>query len=65
MSAKERLQALQAALEERGVKDVKFYFNPSSETSVSDLASDMAAVLEAVRDGKTRKIPSFSSLNAA
>lgn len=65
MSAKERLQKLQAALEKRGVKDVKFFFSLTSETSVSELASDVADVLQAVEDGRAREISSFAELKAA
>ena len=52
MSAKERLQVLQAALVERGVRDVKFLFSLDAYTSVNKVASDVADVLEAVQQGR-------------
>lgn len=63
VSAKERLQKLQAALEKRGVQDVKFCLSLGSETSVEDLASEVADVLEAVEKGAARKISTFAELN--
>lgn len=65
MNAKERLQKVQATLVERGVKDVKFFVNLGTETSVSALANDVADVLEAVVRGDARAINSFAELNAA
>lgn len=62
MSAAERLEGLQAKLVARGVQDVKFYFPLSSETSVSKLAASVADVLEAVENGRVRKIASFAEL---
>ncbi len=64
MSAKERLDALQAKLVARGVKDVKFYFTLGSEMSKTGLANDVADVLDAVESGRVREIQSFSELSA-
>lgn len=63
-NAKERLQKLQAALVQRGVKDVKFFATFGSETSAHELASDVAEVLEAVEAGRARKIANFAQLGA-
>lgn len=46
MNAKERLQGLEAALAERGVVDVKFFFNRVG-SKLSEVTSDVADVLEA------------------
>lgn len=46
MSAKERLLGLEATLRERGVVDVKFFFNRVG-IKLSDMTSDVADVLEA------------------
>ena len=48
MNAKERLQALEAALRTRGVVDVKFFFSKGADTKLSDVAADVVEVLEAV-----------------
>lgn len=48
MSAKERLQEQQAALEQRGVRDVKFCFAPSATaTPLSEVQYSVANFLEA------------------
>lgn len=52
MSAKERLQNLQAALSERGVVDVKFFFNKQRGASLTAVATDVADVVEAFLDGR-------------
>ncbi len=57
MSAEERLNALQVALEERGVKDVKFLFGSVSEKGLSQLASDVADALDAVLGNRFAKLP--------
>lgn len=54
MSAKHKLQALEAALKERGVVDVKFFFS-NEGASPTKVASDAATVLEAMLQGKTIK----------
>jgi len=51
MSAKERLQGLQAKLQECGVVDVKFFFSGSASTPLSQFAADAADVLQAYLDG--------------
>lgn len=50
-NAKERLQAVQAALVSRGVVDVKFFFNLGDDDRLTDVASDAASFLEAVVAG--------------
>jgi hypothetical protein len=57
MSAKDRLQVLQAALEERGARDVKFFFNLGSDTQLTKVVSDVADVLDAVIAGRTVPMP--------
>lgn len=48
MSANERLQGLQAALEQRGVRDVKFCFAPGVTTRpLTTVQSDVADFLDA------------------
>ncbi len=47
MSAKDRLQSMQAALTERGVKDVKFFFSSESLGTLSQAAEGAAVVLGA------------------
>ena len=59
MSAEERLEKLQAALTKRGVKDAKFFFGVVSEKPPSQLASDVAAALEAVTAGKFSLMPAL------
>lgn len=52
MSAKERLQALEAALRQRGVVDVKFLFSLGSAAALSAVSAEVADVLQSVLDGK-------------
>lgn len=47
MSAKVRLQALEAALRERGVVDVKFFFDHAKKP-LTGVVSDVVSVLDAV-----------------
>ncbi|WP_460454159.1 hypothetical protein [Arenimonas aestuarii] len=55
MNAKERLQALEAALRERGVVDVKFFFAEGADDhALSVVGSDVADVLEAMLRGEHR-----------
>lgn len=54
MSAKVRLQALEAALRERGVVDVKFFFSKGADTMLSEVTADVVEVLEAVVAGKVK-----------
>lgn len=51
MSAKARLQTLEAALRERGVVDVKFFFT-NTNVALSTIASDAADALQAALDGR-------------
>src|SRR5690348_12170803 len=48
MSAKERLQALEAALKGRGVVDVKFCFNTTNNGALSTITNDVADAVEDV-----------------
>ena len=48
MSAKERLQKLQTALQERGVVDVKFFFSKQRNASLATVANDVADVVDAM-----------------
>lgn len=51
MSAKERLQKLQTALEHEGAVDVKFFVSANTtEASLTDVATDAANFLEAALD---------------
>lgn len=59
MSAEVRLGKCQAALEKRGVRDVKFMFGVVSEKPLSQLASDVAEALEAVNGGNYKSLPSL------
>lgn len=55
------LQAVQAALEQRGVQDVKFLFNRQAYAHLpSDVASDVADVLTKYFDGKFVDVGNFS-----
>jgi hypothetical protein len=51
MSAKVRLQALEAQLRERGVVDVKFFFDHGTK-GVTGVANDVIDVLEAYLHGR-------------
>jgi len=64
MNAKKRLQALEAALKERGVVDVKFFFANTDE-SLSTIADDAADVLQDVLDNRVREHPSCLGYIAA
>jgi hypothetical protein len=53
MNAKERLQAVQAALQDRDVHDVKFCLAKGvSENSASDVMGKVADFMEAYSQGK-------------
>jgi len=54
MSAFNRLQTLQAALQTRGVRDVKFHLNVTPDTALESVASTVADVLEAIQAGRVR-----------
>lgn len=47
MNAKNKLQALEAALKERGVVDVKFFFDHTKKP-LTHVVSDVVDVLDAV-----------------
>lgn len=54
MSANERLQTVQAALEQRGVRDVKFCFAPgaSGKMPLSDFQNNVADFFDAYLEGR-------------
>ncbi|MDQ7314012.1 hypothetical protein O0I63_01565 [Stenotrophomonas sp. Sm8] len=52
MNASDRLHALQARLQERGVVDVKFFFSKDGATPTK-VANDAVNVLEAMLSGRT------------
>ena len=56
MSAKDGLQTLQAALDKRGVTDVKFFFNVRDDTPLTTVVSDVSELLQAYVDGKCEKM---------
>lgn len=57
MDARERLQGLQTALNERGVRDVKFCFAKDKSVPMSHVREDVADVLQAYLDGKYHPLP--------
>ncbi|MGE7137965.1 hypothetical protein ACQKIE_10090 [Luteibacter sp. NPDC031894] len=64
MNAKARLQALEAALRERGVVDVKFFFT-NTNVALSTIATDAADALQAVVEGRTRPFAGLNDHHAA
>jgi hypothetical protein len=52
MNEKTRLQNCETALKAKGVRDVKFFLGKTSEKPVSEVASAVATVLEAVQTSK-------------
>lgn len=61
-ATKERLQRAQAELQRRGALDVKFSYNfsmfdPPKNLSAEKLGSDVADMVEAVLEGRTRPMP--------
>ena len=57
MSAKERLQAVQSALQKRGVHDVKFCFAKGvSDHSADDVMAKVADFMEAYAAGNSVKV---------
>ena len=59
MSAKERLQALQASLSERGVVDVKFFFDATHRKSLTSVVSEVVEVLGAVVENRFSELAPF------
>jgi len=59
MNSNVKLQACQKALLAQKVKDVKFFFNTTSETPVSQFESDAADVLDAMLNGKYKPAKRF------
>lgn len=57
MDAREKLSSVQAALEERGVRDVKFCFSDVTETPLSYVASDVAVAMDAYISGRVHLLP--------
>lgn len=63
MSGYERLKVIQARLEARGVKDVKFAWGRGAhEIPLSQAANEVADALEAYLDGRFRPLPPFNDL---
>lgn len=58
MSAKERLQAVQSALTERGVRDVKFCFTPgaASHMPLSNFQNSVADFFDAYLKGRFTEV---------
>lgn len=57
MGAKERLQAVQSALESRGVRDVKFFFKLGlAETPKSDVCNGVADFMDAYLNGRFKRV---------
>jgi hypothetical protein len=52
MSANDRLATVQAALKQRGVKDVKFFFSNDSLGTLSQAVEGASDVLEAYVGGR-------------
>ncbi len=63
MSAQNRLQKMQTALEQRGVKDVKFFFRPTVD--LGKLTADVSDALSAAIDGKVKPLPLFGDSQRA
>jgi hypothetical protein len=64
MNARERLLAVQAALEARGVKDVKFFFSVMSEKPLSQVVTEVTQALQAFLDDQVQPLPAFDDLPA-
>lgn len=54
MNAEERINKSQDALVALGVRDVKFYFNNTPESSMSQVVGDAAEVLEEILKGNSK-----------
>lgn len=66
MSAKERLQAVQAALEARGVRDVKFCFAKGvKEHPSTEVVAKVATFLETYAAGKCVPLTSIDGVQFA
>jgi hypothetical protein len=59
VNAKERLLAVQATLEERGAKDVKFYFGNTAERPLSQVATEVADAIQALLNNNVRPLEPF------
>lgn len=59
MSAKERLDKVQAALLERGVKDVKFFFSNEALGTLTKAAEGASMVLEAYLEGRCTRAEQY------
>ena len=60
MDAKQRLDLVRSALEQRGVHDVKFFFAKGvSDNSCSEVAGKVATFLESYLKGSFNKVESF------
>lgn len=62
MNASERLQNVQAALTDRGVRDVKFFFDESASGKLpSDVKSEAEFLLGQFLNGETKVISDFNN----
>ena len=57
MDAREQLQGLQAELNKRGVRDVKFCFAKHAQTPMSHLQEDAALSMKAYLEKKYHPLP--------
>ncbi len=57
MDARERLQQVQSALSDSGVRDVKFCFAQTKGVPMSHVQKDVADALEAFRTKKYHPLP--------
>lgn len=64
MSAKERLQAVQARLQERGVHDVKFCLAKGrvSDNSADDVMAKVADFMEAYESGNRKEVTKIGNV---
>ena len=58
MNAKTMLRGLEATLKERGVVDVKFFFDHNRKP-LTGVVSEVVEMLDAVVDGRFDKAPAF------
>lgn len=65
MNARDRLQRLQAALKERGVEDVKFFFSSTDEKPLSQVATEVAEALEAYLAGHIEPMAPLNDCHCA
>ena len=59
MSAKEQLRKLEAALKERGVVDVKFFFDHNKKPLTTGVVSEVTEMLDAMVNDRFDTAPRF------